>query len=204
MSKKHYLLQTIKFTLLAFLIAAISSCGYTFRGSGSVLPSDIKTVYIPSVENNSSEGGLTQVVTEALRDEFERYGALYVVNNRSEADTILSARIIDVNRRTRTSTSVNDTALQFETELVLSADLKRINGQTLWSSNRINVSSSFGTASNAVVTSSADFASGDINAGDLGSLNNREIARGQERDVLEQLAEKSARMIYNQAVSPDF
>lgn len=190
--------------LLLLTLFIITSCGYSFTGSGSVLPADIKTVYIPQVKNNSSESGLTQVVTEALRDEFERYGALYVVSSLREADTILDASIVDVNRKTRTSTSFDDTALQYETQLTIAAILKRATGQTLWRNGRINVSSSFGTASGSVVTSSADFATGSINAGDLGGLNNREIARGQEREVFEQLAEKSARMIYNQAVAPDF
>lgn len=189
---------------ILFALIIITSCGYSFTGSGSVLPADIKTVYIPQVKNNSSESGLTQVVTEALRDEFEKYGALYVVSSLREADMVLDASVIDVTRKTRTSTSFDDTALQYETQLTIGAILKRVTGQILWRNSRINVSSSYGTASGSVVTSSADFASSSINAGDLGGLNNREIARGQGREVFEQLAEKSARMIYNQAVAPDF
>ncbi len=206
-SKKIMNKKICNFNLLfVFLITVISvsSCGYGFRGSGSILPADVKRVYIPAVENNSSESGLTQTLTEALRDEFERYGALYVVDDLSEADAVLLAKITEVKRETRTSTATDNTALQYDTHLRLSADLSKTNGQKLWSSNKIAVSSSFATSSNVVVTSSADFASSNLNSGDLGNLNNRELARGQERDVLDQLAEKSAREIYTQAVMPEF
>jgi outer membrane lipopolysaccharide assembly protein LptE/RlpB len=190
--------------LLVGLALCLGGCGYTFQGGGTVLPPDVRRVSIPLVENNSPEAGLSAVVTEALRDQFERYGVLTVVEDGSEADAILRTRIVKVIRESRTSTSETDTALQFDTVLTLAAELQRVTGPVLWRDNNIQVSRAFGSTSGVVVTSSADFAAGSIGGSDLGSLESREVARGQEQDALRALAEQAARQIYDEAVAPDF
>ena len=186
------------------LLCLLSGCGYTFEGAGSVLPPDVTKVYVPRVENTTTETFLTNAVTEALRDRFERYGVLYVVENEAEADAVLEASIIDVKRNTRTSTGDTDTALQFSSSLTIDAELRRVTGGTLWKNKRIVTTRTFGAASNVVVTSSANFASSSINAGDLAGLTDRELSRGQEREVFEEMAEQAARQIYEQAVLPEF
>ena len=195
-----------KVFLIPFLILIINllSCGYTFQGSGSVLPEDIKYVYIPLVQNDTPEAGLSNLITEALRDRFERFGVVFVVESEAEADAILKARILQVKRNSQSTTSTTDTALQLETQIIMAADLKRVTGAPLWSSPRIAASRDFGSTSDVVVTSSADFAGGSIDADSLASLNNRELSRGQEKQAFEELAEEVAKRIYDQAVSPEF
>jgi len=187
--------------VLSFSLAA---CGYTFQGSGSVLPPDVKSVYIPLAENSTTEIGLAELVTEALRERFERFGVLRVVESSANADAILKARILALKRGSSTVTSTTDTALQIESLLTISAELKRPSGNMLWRGDRVQARKVFGTTSNVVVTSSPEFAAGSLNEGDLSGLNSREIARGQESQVLEQLAEQVARQVYNDAVAPDF
>lgn len=190
--------------LFILISLCFTGCGYQFEGAGSVLPEDVTRVYIPRVENTTAESSLTTLVTEALRDRFERYGVLYVVEDENDADAILNARITDVKRDTRTSTGDTDTALQFSTSMILDAELRRVVGPVLWRNKRIVTTRTFGAASNVVVTSSADFAAGNINAGDLNNLTDRELSRGQEREVFEEMAEQAARQIYEQAVLPEF
>lgn len=194
--------------ILIFSFAAagvwLTGCGYTFRGSGSVLPEDVKNVYIPLAENNSSEAGLSNTVTEALRDTFERYGVLRVVEDESAADAILKTRITRVKRATDTVTSATDSALQLATTITLSSELRRVTGPLLYRNPNVSVSETFGTQSDVVVTTSADFAGGNLNAGDLDALNTREVTRGQEEEAIIELAEKAANRIYDEAVAPDF
>ena len=186
------------------LALALGGCGYTFEGGGSVLPPDVKVIAIPLVQNASTESGLTTVVTEALRDRFERYGVVSVVDDADAADAVLRARILKVSRNQRTSTSKTDTELQLDTTLTLAAELRRVTGPVLWRDNNISVSKEFGTTSGVVVTTSPDFASGTLGSADLGSLENREVSRGQEQEALRSLAEQVARQIYDSAVAPDF
>lgn len=197
-------MNKFRFLILNCIILVSLGCGYTFQGAGSVLPPDIKNIYIPLVENNSVEAGLSPLMTEALKDSFERYGVMHVVELQSQADAVLKTKILAVQNNTRSVSSNTDTALQYDSVLVLSSQLQRPNGQVLWKNSNIKVSRLFGAASNAVSTSSADFALGGIGSQDLASLDSREISRGQQGDALNNLVEKAAALIYRDAVMPDF
>jgi outer membrane lipopolysaccharide assembly protein LptE/RlpB len=192
-------------TLCSLLVALqICSCGYTFRGSETSLPPDVKKIYIPQVVNESTKLGLAQIVTDALRDEFDSYGTVSVVDSQSEADAVLRVRVVDVKETTSATRSNNNTALQMQTTMFLAAEMQRITGPVLWRNNALRVSQTFGADSSVVVRSSLGFASGPIGPQDLAGLSNREIARGQEADALRTLAGTAARQMYDQSVAPDF
>ena len=201
--------RTVASTIIGYVVLGVAAamlwgCGYAFEGSGSVLPADVKRVYIPRVENNSTKTFLTSVLTEALQERFERYGVLTVVDNLGEADALLHARVNSVKRETRSVTTGTDTALQYDLVINSSAELRRVSGGVLWRESGMRVARSFGTTGAGVVTSSADFAGGSLGSGDLGALDDREVSRGQEQESLIDLAEELAKKIYAQAVAPDF
>jgi outer membrane lipopolysaccharide assembly protein LptE/RlpB len=182
----------------------MNACGYTLQGSGTVLPPDVKAIYIPQVQNNSTELGLSDIVTEALREQFEGYGVVTVVDRQSLADAVLNVKIVNVTRTTRTVLGTNDTATQMETTMVLDGELRRTTGPLLWRNNMIRVARGVGTDKSAVVTTSAAFASGSISSSDLQNLSSREVARSQENEMLPNLASEAARKIYDGAVAADF
>ena len=175
-----------------------------FQGSGSVLPVDVKKIYIPLVENSTPEAGLDRVVTEALQDQFERYGTFFVVDSMNDADAILKVKILSIARNNRTTTSNTDSALQVQAVLQLSGELRRVSGPLLWSNPSMTQTASYGAVGGAVVANSADFAGGNIGSSDLSGLNSREVSRSQETQILDTLAEQSARAIYHEAVLPEF
>lgn len=191
-----------KLILICALI--LSSCGYSFQGGGSVLPPDVRRIQIPLAQNNSTEPGLDQVLTEAIVDRFERFGVITVVEEREEADAVLFTRILELRQDTATSTSNTDVALQQQSTMLVSGELRRVTGPVLWKTARLTATSSFGSTGDVVVTSSAGFAGGSLGAGDLAQLNAREVARSQEGEVLDVLAEDIARKIYDAAVAPEF
>lgn len=193
------------FVSLSFMLClALSACSYTFQGSGSVLPPDVKNIFIPKVQNNSTEMGVGEIVTEALREQFEAYGVVNVVDRQSQADAVLNVKINSLTRTTRTVLGGNDTAIQMETVMVLDGELRRTTGPLLWKNNLIRVSQGIGTAKTAVVTSSASFASGSISSSDLSQLSAREVTRSQQSEVIPNLAQDVARKIYDASVAPDF
>jgi outer membrane lipopolysaccharide assembly protein LptE/RlpB len=196
--------QSLRVLCLVSMLSLLSACGYQFAGGGSVLPPDVKAIHIPIVENNTTEGSLSLIFTEALRDRFERYGVVSIVETANEADAVLTARVLRVQRETQTVTSQTDTSLQERTIIQISAELRRVTGPVLWRNDNLIVSRAFGAASSVVVTSSADFAGGNLSSSDLGSLDSREVARGQERAAFEYLCEDAARKIYDEAVAPEF
>jgi outer membrane lipopolysaccharide assembly protein LptE/RlpB len=182
----------------------LSGCGYTFRGSGTSLPPNVRKIYVADTENLSSESGLSELVTEALRTEFDRYGAVVITDNESAADAVLNSKIVDVRRDSTAVTSQTDIGVQFDTALVMDAELKQRGGPVLWRANKLSISRLSASNSDLVVTSSADFAGGNLDSSDLGQLNNREIARGQDEQVLQNLAEQFAKRAYQEAVAPEF
>ncbi|MDZ4787131.1 MAG: LptE family protein [bacterium] len=194
----------MKKIFIVTLLIAIVGCGYTFQGSGSVLPPEIKNIFIPTVENQTSENRITNLLTEALRERFERYGVITVVDKPDLADAILKVEVLSVEREARSVTSGTDTVLQYETVAQVFGDLKRKDGLVLWRNPLMSVAKGFGTTGQTVVTSSADFAQGGLDAQTLAALNDVEISRGQEQEALIDLSEEVAKSIYEDAVAPDF
>ncbi len=198
------MLLAIRRMMVLVVCVLVNACGYTLQGSGTVLPPDVKAIYIPQVQNNSTELGLSDIVTEALREQFESYGVVTVVDRQSLADAVLNVKILNVTRTTRTVLGTDDTATQMETTMVLEGELRRTTGPLLWKNNMIRVARGVGTDRSAVVTSSAAFASGSISSTDLQQLSSREITRSQENEILPNLAAEAARKIYDGSVAPDF
>ena len=54
----------------------LSGCGYNFSAGGAPLAGGLRPVFVPTVVNKTSEAGLEVVLTEALREQLGRVGAL--------------------------------------------------------------------------------------------------------------------------------
>ena len=70
------------------------SCGY-YSFSGSSLPSHLKTVAIPVLDDRTSEFGVRELITEALIEEFTKDNTLKISDPRN-ADSILEGIIINI------------------------------------------------------------------------------------------------------------
>jgi outer membrane lipopolysaccharide assembly protein LptE/RlpB len=85
-----------RLALLMVCASLATGCGYALSGHGSYLPSTIKTVVIPPVENRSSVSRLDQLLTERVRVEFINRNRYKLVNDEADADAALRAQIVDV------------------------------------------------------------------------------------------------------------
>ena len=186
---------------VAFLASA---CGYAFQGSGSILPDDIQTVYIRAAENNTKESGLGPLFSEKLRGRFERYGVVRVVDDRSSADAELVTRIENIDVVVRDVTGETDIALEQELVMTVFAELRKRNGEVLYRNPQLRASETFASVSDVVVTSSSSFAQGGIGSDSLGSLGAREVSRGQQAEVLDELMDEVSRVLYLDAVAAEF
>ncbi len=190
------------FASLIFLF--FTSCGYTFIGSGSSLPPDVQTVYIPFVTNLSTDTYVTPLLTEALREEFEKYGVLKVVDATDNYDSVLNVTILSVREESRTVTARTESELQGDLILTLSVELLRRDGSVLWKAPSMEQSRSYASDLSTVVTSSSSFSESGMSATDLQNLGNREVSRSQQRITMENLIEEVSKKIYMQAVAPSF
>jgi len=191
---------------VSIILLFVTGCGYQFQGSGSILPTDVKTVAISQAENQTTEPGLALRFSEALRSRFERYGAVQVSSDEGNADAVLKTTIKDVGSRVRNTNGVSDQEVDQELVLTISGELKKRSGQILWKIDGLKVYQSFAGVSGVIVTRSAGFAGSDFSASQLGNLtnNNRELSRGQKQVALNAALDEAARQIYNDAVAEDF
>lgn len=203
----HLRVPFVGIALGAFTILTLSSCGYTLRGSETSLPPDVKSIYVPLIENNSPEGGLTRILTESVKDQLDKYGSVNLVDSESEADATLRVKVLDVERSTGAVRSNVDTAVQYDTTLRVAAELRRTNGVIIWQDPALSATTTYGTEQGVVSTGSADFVAGGLSSSDLASLGvggTRGVARAQEQSSLASLSDKIAQQIYDAAVAPEF
>ena len=197
-------MRHLKTIALFLLLLCASACGYAFEGSGSVLPDDVKTIGIWKVRNKTTEPGLSIRFTEKLRSRFERYGALKIIDVEDDPDAILFTAIEQIDNRVRDVTGTNDIALELELIMTISAELITREGRVLYRNEALQALETFGSVSDVVVTTSSQFAQGNVSGETLSNLSSREVARGQQSRVIEDVMEEAARRLYLEAVAEDF
>lgn len=84
-------MKRIYFFILCLGFFLASSCGYTLVGLSN-LPEHIKTIAIPTFENETLQEGVEEVITQTVIEEYVRGGKLRLVSE-NEADAILQGTI---------------------------------------------------------------------------------------------------------------
>ncbi|MFQ5708292.1 MAG: LptE family protein [bacterium] len=88
--------------VLGLALLSLFSCGpYSFSGSSNP---DIKTVSIPIFQDQTSEFGVKEKLTDAVIDEFTRDNTLKIVDRRS-ADSVVEGTVLRVDDRAGSFTS---------------------------------------------------------------------------------------------------
>ncbi len=114
-----------------------SACGYHRVERSAAIPSWIKTIYIAPFSNRSSELLLGVWITDDLRREFLRGGALALAP-RDQADVILEGDVIRVETAGLSFLTYNQaTERRISAECALKI-IDRKTGQVLWQTNNLN------------------------------------------------------------------
>jgi hypothetical protein len=88
-------LRTAGALALALALVLSNGCGYALAGRGSFLPSYIRTIGIPLIENRTAHP-LHEIVTEKIRAEFIGRGKYQVISEAVGADAVLRGEITSV------------------------------------------------------------------------------------------------------------
>lgn len=180
---------------LGLLLGA--GCGYHFAGTGNRLPSDVRTVSLGPIRNTTREIGIEKQLLESLEDEVSARGRLEVVPQ-GQGEVLLTGIVRDyVNRPV--SFSARDEALQYQASVIVDLELRRRdNGKLLWKAVGQRETQDYSAVPGVVVTSSSQFQSSTLNAGDVNQFTDIQLAEGQRREANERLIETLARELYNQ------
>jgi hypothetical protein len=76
--------------------AASTGCGYALAGRGSFLPTTIKTVGIPKLENRSTFFQVEDMLTEKIRAEFIGRGKYSVTTEEAGVDALLTGEVLAI------------------------------------------------------------------------------------------------------------
>jgi hypothetical protein len=116
--------------LLSILcLALVCGCTYSFRGQTT---STIKSLAIPTFENESSEFGLAENVTDQLVRAFQQDGLLRITSQ-DQADAVLHGRIVRVEDMPYTA-QANQTVQEYRFSVSCEIDLINAKtNETMWS-----------------------------------------------------------------------
>lgn len=113
-------------TCAVLLLVSGSGCGYALVRYGK-LPDGVRSVAIPTLRNDSYEPGVEYVVTDALRREFLRRGAVDLTEDTAGADLVVTGTVLPL-RTTTASFSPVVLALEYEITLTLNLSAERADG----------------------------------------------------------------------------
>ncbi len=104
-------------------------CGYKVVRYKGAIP-DAERIAIGSLANLTFEPGVDRILNDALLREFQRRGALRVVDDREAADLVLEGAIAAVDIRSRSFSSIAF-ALEYEVRMVLEVIVTRRDGTVM-------------------------------------------------------------------------
>jgi len=115
---------------ILFLLILVSGCGYRFAGTGD-FPEGTKSIFIPILENRTSESRLEKLVTDDLIYEFTKNRKDILAGSIDDAEAVLYGIIHSLNI---TTISRDDPNTSSERSVKLSVDMKLIvsEGRVIW------------------------------------------------------------------------
>lgn len=117
----------------AGLLLSVAACallpGCASYRLGSMLPPEIKTVYVPTFVNETSEPFIETDVTRATLEALQLDGSLRIARSAEEADSVLTVTLTGYDLNPLTYEKVRRTAAN-EYRMVLSARVVLVNSKT--------------------------------------------------------------------------
>ncbi len=121
-----------KSILVALCLCVAVSCGYRFAGTGDAIDPSIRTVYVASFINDTSEALVENYVRNAFIDEFRRSGRFSIAGSAEAADARVSGTVLHVRTSRATYTSA-DSAVEDRVHMRLDVTFEERGGDVLWS-----------------------------------------------------------------------
>ena len=122
------------------IVALLSSgCGYALAGRGSFLPTYIRIVGIPPIENRSTFQQVEQVLTDKIRTEFIGRGKYTVISDAPGSDAVLAGEITGISVQ---PVAFNQKQLASRYQFILTMKVSFTDSRTnmvLWSNDALTV-----------------------------------------------------------------
>jgi hypothetical protein len=125
------------------IFIGICVCGCFGYRVGTLLPKDLKTIYVPAFKNSTNEPNLEIRATNAVVDRLNLDGTLKTSPKKENADTLLEATIIKYDR-TPVRFSGGSTPSEYRLTITVKASFTNLHTNTpLWSNKIITGKAEF-------------------------------------------------------------
>lgn len=137
--------------LLLFLVSITLSGCFSYSFTGTSIPDDVNSVYIPFFANQSSSGvgNLSDRLNQALIDRFINQTRLQLANSRAEADAVLEGSIVRYTNEAFSITGEQQTNLN-EITINVRATFQYTNKEQAEWSKSFNGSATYDTNENPI------------------------------------------------------
>jgi hypothetical protein len=178
------------------IIVVIAGCGYHFAAEGSSLPPQAKTIYVEKFTNRSRYTGIDDQFIRCIKDEIAQHKRLALVDDRSEADLVLSGELIYI-RTTAVATNAVSEPIEYTQTLGANAQLTdQHTKQVIWRSTGLYANDTYAMVSTAVVTTSPEFLQQNLRSQDIANLPDIQLAKSQSDFSQQQNLESLAQSVY--------
>ena len=134
-------------------LLTLSACTYSFTGTN--LPSHVKTLAIPSFQNQSDLPGIEQEVTSALTSRFIEDGRLKIASS-GAADARLDGEVVRYENKVNTY-SGSDDPIDYVVIVTLSMVLRdQVKNRELWKDEALTATSVWDPAATSGLTNEED------------------------------------------------
>jgi hypothetical protein len=178
------------------LVVAITGCGYHFGAEGSGLPPQAKTIYVEKFTNHSPDTGLDDQFDRYLKDEIAQHKRLELVDDRSQADLVLSGELLYVPQLATATNSVNEPIEYTQTFRANAQLTDQHTRQVIWRSTGIFATDTYAMVSTAVITTSPEFLQQNLRSQDVANLPDVQLAATQSRFSQQQNLQNLAQSVY--------
>jgi outer membrane lipopolysaccharide assembly protein LptE/RlpB len=131
--------RAARIVLLAIAVATSGGCGYALAGRGSFLPSYIKTIHIPRVENRTAVSGVEQVLTQKIEEQFIGRGKYTLVQDAAGADAVLRSEIVSIDQQPAGLTDQQLASRYLLTVVIKASFTDTKTNQVLWSNDALTL-----------------------------------------------------------------
>ena len=145
-----------KFWILFGIALLLNGCGYHLVGTGSSLPSHLKTLFIPLFANSSSEPEIHRELTSAIINSFITDGRLKIVR-KGNSDMVMKGSLFYYDLRAASFTS-SDFASDYIVKLGVEVEVIDKVNDKLYIKNKFPIKWDYRATSDIVDTESARLA----------------------------------------------
>ena len=180
----------------AALIATIAGCGYHFGAEGSGLPPQAKTIYVERFSNHSRYNGMDDQFDRFLKDEIAQHKRLELVDDRGQADLVLSGELLYITTLA-VATNAVDEPIEYTQTISANAQLTdQHTKEVIWRSTGMSANDTYAMVSTAVITTSPEFLQQNLRSQDIANLPDMQLAKTQSDFSQQQNLQSLAQSVY--------